>query len=223
VVASTRSMAYGRLPMAARRGSGMGSRERRLPTRGRPWRSCSILPTAGDVDERHVQLRRVEDLRRRQDFVHLGKFKNDHADGIAVDFSDPQRKTVLVGLHEQEHSLHRSTDQGMTWELIGDKVPPGTAFTTDPIVLDSKTFLINSDWLQEGRNWGIYGSEDAGNTWTQVSTEGASGQFHGHLTGRISGSCLWDQHISPARIRARPGRACKARFVAWSGRSPRTG
>ena len=37
-----------------------------------------------------------------------------HADGVAVDFSDPLRKTLLLGLHEQSQSLQMSTDGGNT-------------------------------------------------------------------------------------------------------------
>ncbi len=128
-------------------------------------------------------------------FTHIGKFQNDHADGIAVDYTDPKRSIVLVGLHEQEHSLHRSTDNGATWERIGEKIPDNTAFTTDPIILDSKTFIINSAGYKKGETWGIYRSEDAGNTWEQVSKEGASGNSTITRSGRIFWSCLWDQHI----------------------------
>jgi hypothetical protein len=45
------------------------------------------------------------------------------ADGVAVDFSDPQRKTLLLGLHEQSQSLQMSSDGGTTWQRIGDRLP----------------------------------------------------------------------------------------------------
>jgi len=128
-----------------------------------------------------------------QTFTHLGK--NDHCDGIAVDFADPLRKTLLLGLHEQEHSLHRSTDGGLTWERIGDKIPEGTAFTTDPIIIDSKTYVINSSGYKKGEAWGIYRTEDAGQTWAQVSKEGAGGNYTFTSKGQIFWSCLWDQHM----------------------------
>ena len=99
-----------------------------------------------------------------------------HVDGYAVDFSDSQRKVQLMGLHEQEHSLHKSTDGGATWVKIGDKIPQGSEFSTDPIIFDAKTYLINScGWSKPGEEWGIYRTEDGGDTWTKVSKEGASG------------------------------------------------
>ncbi len=127
-----------------------------------------------------------------QTFTHLGK--NEHCDGIAVDFTDPLRKTLLVGLHEQEHSLHRSIDGGLTWEKIGDKIPPDTAFSSDPILLDARTYIINSAGYKKGENWGIYRTEDAGQTWALVSKEGASGNHTVTSKGQIFWSCLWDQH-----------------------------
>ncbi len=127
-------------------------------------------------------------------FTHLGK--HDHVDGIAVDFTDPARKTLLIGLHEQEHSLHKSTDGGLTWVKIGDKVPQGSEFTANPIILDAKTYLTDSSgWSKPGESWGIYRSEDGGETWTKVSGEGAAGNATVTAQGDIFWSCLWDQHI----------------------------
>ena len=53
-------------------------------------------------------------------FQRLGKLA--HADGVAVDFTDPDRKTLLLGLHEQSQSLQLSTDAGQSWKKIGDKL-----------------------------------------------------------------------------------------------------
>ncbi len=126
-------------------------------------------------------------------FTHLSN--NNHVDGFAVDFTDPERKTQLMGLHEQEHSLHESTDGGATWTKIGDKIPEGTAFSTNPIILDAKTWIINSSGYKKGEEWGIFRTVDGGQTWTNVSKEGASGSPTITSKGTIFWYVLWDQQI----------------------------
>ncbi len=117
-------------------------------------------------------------------FRRLGKL--DHVDGVAVDFSDPARRTLLTGLHEQERSLHISHDGGEKWEKIGDRLPEDSNFTSDPIILDSKTFITNAAGWKKGKAWGIYRSSDAGATWVKVSESGTSSR---PLV--VSGSIYW--------------------------------
>jgi photosystem II stability/assembly factor-like uncharacterized protein len=107
-------------------------------------------------------------------FQRLGKL--GHADGVAVDFTDPQRKTLLLGLHEQSQSLQLSIDAGTTWTKIGDKLPADSNHSSDPVVLDAKTWLINTAGWKQKASLGIYRTEDAGATWTQVSQHGPAGQ-----------------------------------------------
>lgn len=106
-------------------------------------------------------------------FQRLGTL--DHADGIAVDFSDPARKTQLLGLHEQSRSLQLSSDGGTTWRKIGERLPENSNHSTDPFILGPKTFLINTAGWKKDAPWGIYRSEDGGESWSQVSTAGPSG------------------------------------------------
>jgi photosystem II stability/assembly factor-like uncharacterized protein len=82
---------------------------------------------------------------------------------------------MLAGLHEQSNSLQLSQDAGKTWQKIGDRLPEDSNFSTDPIILDAKTFLINTAGWKPKAKWGIYRSEDAGATWTQVSPAGPGG------------------------------------------------
>ncbi len=106
-------------------------------------------------------------------FTRLGNL--NHVDGIAVDFSDPDRKTMLAGLHEQAQSLQLSNDGGKTWQKIGSRLPEDSNFSTDPIIFDSKTFIINTaGWKQKAKP-GIYRSDDAGATWAATSQAGAAG------------------------------------------------
>ncbi|MCW8129945.1 MAG: hypothetical protein KIS92_06280 [Planctomycetota bacterium] len=122
--------------------------------------------------------------------VKLGT--NEHCDGIGVDLGDPEYKTLLLGLHEQKRSTHQSTDAGKTWTKIGDRLPENSNHSSDPIVLDAKTYLTNtSGWLKE-HAWGIYRSEDAGATWTKVSDFGAAGNHLRASDGAIYWPMLWD-------------------------------
>ena len=126
-------------------------------------------------------------------FRRLGNLS--HVDGLAVDFTDPDRKTLLVGLHEQERSLHRSVDGGATWQKIGDKLPENTNFTSDVIVLDAKTYIVNTAGWKQGRSWGIYRTEDAGETWTKVSDAGPSGVPLVASDASIYWQALWGQGL----------------------------
>jgi photosystem II stability/assembly factor-like uncharacterized protein len=123
-------------------------------------------------------------------FEKLGT--HNHVDGIAVDFSDPERKTLLIGLHEQERSLHKSTDGGKTWTKIGDKLPEKSNFSTDPIIIDSKTYITSGAGWKQGLPWGIYRTEDGGETWTKVSDAGAAGNPLIASDGSIYWAVLWD-------------------------------
>lgn len=107
-------------------------------------------------------------------FQRLGKLA--HADGVAVDFGDPERKTLLLGLHEQSQSLQLSTDGGRSWKKVGTKLPADSNHSTDPVLIDSKTFLVNTAGWKPKAMLGIYRTEDAGETWTLVSKFGPAGQ-----------------------------------------------
>ena len=122
-------------------------------------------------------------------FRRLGKL--DHVDGIAVDFSDPARRTLLAGLHEQERSLHVSRDAGETWEKIGERLPEDSNFSSDPLILDSKTFLVNAAGWKKGKSWGIYRSGDAGMTWSKVSELGPGGRALQASGGEIYWQAMW--------------------------------
>lgn len=127
-------------------------------------------------------------------FEKLGP--HDHCDGMGVDLADPGHKTLLLGLHEQARSTHKSVDGGKTWASIGDKLPEKTNHSSDPLVLDAKTYLTNTaGWLQ-GHTWGIYRSEDAGETWTKVSDLGAAGSQLVARDGGIYWPVLWDGAIA---------------------------
>jgi len=90
-----------------------------------------------------------------------------HADVISVDFTDPERKTMVYAGHEQFASLRRSRDGGQTWEKIGASLEMAVGWTSIPHVLDANTFLVGTINGQNGKG-GILRSTDGGQTWTQV-------------------------------------------------------
>lgn len=143
-------------------------------------------------------------------FTRLGTL--DHVDGIGVDLTDPDRKTMLAGLHEQARSVHKSTDGGKTWTKIGDNLPANTNHSGDPIVLDAKTYLVNTAGWAKAPS-AIYRSEDAGETWTKVSDLAPSGRplvladgtiywgilYGGGIIKSPDGGKTWKKLTGPAR------------------------
>lgn len=95
-----------------------------------------------------------------------------HSDLVSVDFTDPDRKTLLAGGHEQGHALSRSIDAGMTWANIGANLPDNTNCTF-PLIIDGMTYLVGCGGYGGGIA-GIGRSTDGGMTWTQVSSSGGS-------------------------------------------------
>ena len=63
-------------------------------------------------------------------FEQLGDLT--HTDSVSVDFSDPQRKTLLAGPHEMNSKLYRSTDGGRTWKDIGASLPSSAGYCRRP-------------------------------------------------------------------------------------------
>jgi photosystem II stability/assembly factor-like uncharacterized protein len=106
-------------------------------------------------------------------FVQLGPVTHD--DFISVDFAHPDRKTLLVGGHERAQTVWKSTDGGQTWANIGANLPDGTGFSSDPLLLDAQTYVVNADrsWSQGAP--GIFRTTDGGATWAKVSAVGPSG------------------------------------------------
>lgn len=94
-------------------------------------------------------------------FRRLGSIES--VDGLAVDFSDPERKTLLVTAHWGEKGLFLSRDGGETWERIGNRLPEDAGPASDVLILDATTWFVNSV-----RPDALYRSADAGRTWTRI-------------------------------------------------------
>jgi hypothetical protein len=126
-------------------------------------------------------------------FAKLGD--QAHLDGLGVDFSDPARTTILIGLHERDRSLHLSADGGASFHLIGDHLPEGTGFSTLPIVLDASTFITNTSGWGD-KKWGIWRSQDAGQSWAKVADAGPADHPLIARSGAIFYPLLWEMdHI----------------------------
>ena len=99
----------------------------------------------------------------------------EEAEGLSVDFSDPQRRTLVIGRHEQSRKVFKSADGGQTWTNIGKTLPAGTAASEYPLVIDSQTYLVGCSFTipygvrSTGGTPGVYRTADGGKSWTRVS------------------------------------------------------
>jgi hypothetical protein len=114
-----------------------------------------------------------------------------HNDLVSVDFTDPERKTLLAGGHEQKQTLYLSTDGGANFDQIGQQLPAAAHFSSYPLVLDDKTFLLGACGYGSGE-CGIYRSADAGQTWNRVSEEPVQARPLWASDGSIYWSIVYD-------------------------------
>lgn len=101
-------------------------------------------------------------------FVQLGDF--GHNDLVSVDFSDPERNTLLAGSHEQTQRLMYSNDGGQSWTDLGPNLPADSNFSSAPLVLDANTFLVGACGYADG-TCGVFRSTDTGVTWQNTAPD----------------------------------------------------
>lgn len=97
----------------------------------------------------------------------LGKADNLILDNIVVDASDP--KTILIGtwiLSRPEGSLYISHDSGATWTTVSD-MEGQSIRSLSQAPSNSKVFIA-------GTLKGVYGSDDSGAHWKQISPAGSN-------------------------------------------------
>jgi photosystem II stability/assembly factor-like uncharacterized protein len=104
-------------------------------------------------------------------FKRLGKVS--HNDFVSVDFTDPDRQTLLAGGHEQASTVHLSADGGQNWTNIGETIPGSAGATTHPLVINALTFVVNATSMMGGTG-GVFRTRDAGRSWQKVSGYGPS-------------------------------------------------
>jgi hypothetical protein len=100
-------------------------------------------------------------------FDRLGSIR--HIDYVSVNLRDPGRQTLLAGGHEQSQMVYQSSNGGQTWTNIGVNLPANTGASSHPLVVNSVTYLVDT------QGSGIYRTTDGGTSWRRVSTPGPAG------------------------------------------------
>jgi photosystem II stability/assembly factor-like uncharacterized protein len=106
-------------------------------------------------------------------FEALGGATAYDCDLVSIDFTDPNRQTMLAGGHESSGTLFLSTNGGSSWTNVDDVLPPNTNCTT-PLVINSTTYLVGCAGYGGGVT-GIYRTTDSAATWTMASAYGGLG------------------------------------------------
>lgn len=111
-------------------------------------------------------------------FAQLGDLK--HVDSISVDFTDPDRQTLIAGPHERSGVIWKSTDGGESWVELTN-LPEGFGFSSNVHVVDADTYVV-------GVTLGIIRTTDGGDSWEVVSRIG------GHMDPLVAsdGAIYWN-------------------------------
>jgi hypothetical protein len=154
---------------------------------GAQWQQLGTGAGSATIDNRAVSI--VHDPTNPQTFWESGAygagvFRTDDggstfrrlgnvegADIVSVDFTDPARATLVVGLHEQPRVL-RSKDGGQTWQDISAGLPADVGYAASPHVVDANTYLLGT---RNGVASAVLRTADGGVTWTVVYQGGVTG------------------------------------------------
>lgn len=117
-----------------------------------------------------------------------------HFDALSVDFSDPERKVLLVGGHEQVRAVQRSDDKGITLRNVADTLPDNKNCTW-PYIVNATTYLVGCSHFTRG----IYRTTDRGVNWTAVSPEKGG---TGVPLRTTSGALFWPDFEGAALMRS---------------------
>jgi photosystem II stability/assembly factor-like uncharacterized protein len=98
-----------------------------------------------------------------------------HLDGLSVDFSDPERNTLLTTGHETGQVL-KSVDGGETWDDITETLPSGVKYCRYPLIIDTKTFLLGCGGYVDDGKPATLRSTDGGKTWEKVFENGGGAE-----------------------------------------------
>lgn len=108
----------------------------------------------------------------------------EHSDLVSVDFSDPNRQTLLSGTHEQP-VVYRSADGGGSWQNISAGLPTNIGTASYPHVVNSTTYLLGT---KAADGAGVFRSADSGQTWNLVHPGSVSGA---PLVATSDGQIYW--------------------------------
>jgi photosystem II stability/assembly factor-like uncharacterized protein len=129
---------------------------------------------------------------------------------VAVDFADPERKTLLTGTHGMKQQVFRSTDGGQSWTNVGMNLPAGTHNSEYPIVLDARTFLLGACGSGMG-TCGIFRSTDAGGSWTRTGDANVS--HFGQPLWASDGAIYWPLQGDGGLVKSTDGGVTWTRIV----------
>lgn len=107
-----------------------------------------------------------------------------HSDAVSVDLTDPQRLTLLSGGHEQT-AVFVSKDGGQTWRDISGSLPKDVGYTSQPLTIDGRTYLLGTF---SAANSGVFRTIDSGNTWTPAYKGAVLGR---PLVAKSDGAIYW--------------------------------
>jgi photosystem II stability/assembly factor-like uncharacterized protein len=97
-------------------------------------------------------------------FTNLGGI--EHNEGLAIDFSDPDRDTMFTGIHERGHPLNRTRNGGEDWEELPG--PSEANACSWPFLAAPDTVLFAcSQWGD--KIGGVFRSTDAGESWERAT------------------------------------------------------
>jgi photosystem II stability/assembly factor-like uncharacterized protein len=106
-------------------------------------------------------------------FEHLGD--TFHDDYVSIDFTDRQRRTLLISGHETQ-LLRKSTDGGNTWSNITNTIPKTVKYCGYPLIIAPKVYLLGCGGRGGEGTPAILRSEDAGESWTQIFSNGGAAE-----------------------------------------------
>lgn len=128
-------------------------------------------------------------------FVALGDIT--HNDAVAVDFTDPDRQTLLATSHERQ-VIYKSTDGGETWDEIQDSLPEGIKVCSSAAVIDADTYLLGCGGGFDIGDPAIIRTTNGGESWEIVAESGATRQ---PLIAR-DGSIYWAVEFGGGLVRS---------------------
>jgi len=101
---------------------------------------------------------------------------------------------LLAGGHEQSRTVWKSIDGGQNWTNIGATLPEGTKHSSNPLLLDASTYLVNASGWGKGTG-GVFRTANGGESWTQVSALEANGTPLSASDGSIYWQLVYDRGL----------------------------
>lgn len=129
-----------------------------------------------------------------QTFTRLGDLS--HPEFISIDFTDPDRQTILAGAHESGR-LFRSTNGGDSWTDVSGPLPDGIGYAESPLIIDAQTYLLGT-WRDTQS--GVYRTTDRGGSWERVADIGVVGR-----PAVVEGAIYWLLENQQGMIRSDDG------------------